>query len=137
MSGQATGRPPPLAVGPSASITAQLGEGIKPAPAATPAAARRRALKAARSIERGYGPVFVQPGEHVEDHLGLQCSEPPTGLDDAELRYALTFLEEATTSKIRRARIDAIVAALPAAQELTAPVDPPSSGQGREPADGA
>jgi hypothetical protein len=59
------------------------------------------------------------------------------GLDDAELRYALTFLEEATTSKIRRARIDAIVAALPAAQELTAPVDPPPSGQAREPADGA
>lgn len=34
-------------------------------------------------------------------------------LDDAELRYALTFLEEATTSAIRGARIAAIVAALP------------------------
>ncbi|MEE6260171.1 hypothetical protein [Plantactinospora sonchi] len=35
-------------------------------------------------------------------------------LDDAELRYALTFLEEAATSHIRQARIDAIVAAIPA-----------------------
>jgi len=34
-------------------------------------------------------------------------------LDDAELRYALTFLEEATTDVIRQARIAAIVAALP------------------------
>jgi hypothetical protein len=34
-------------------------------------------------------------------------------LDDAELRYALTFLEEATTARIRQARIDTIVAALP------------------------
>jgi hypothetical protein len=34
-------------------------------------------------------------------------------LDDAEMRYALTFLEEATTDDIRRARIDAIVTALP------------------------
>lgn len=34
-------------------------------------------------------------------------------IDDAELRYALTFLLESTTVEIRRARIDAIVAALP------------------------
>lgn len=36
-----------------------------------------------------------------------------TALDTAELRYALTFLDEATTDSIRRARIDAIIAALP------------------------
>lgn len=34
-------------------------------------------------------------------------------LDTAELRYALTFLEEATTPAIRRGRADAIVNALP------------------------
>src|SRR5690606_29538426 len=34
-------------------------------------------------------------------------------LDDAELRYALTFLSEATTPEIRGARIAAIVSALP------------------------
>lgn len=34
-------------------------------------------------------------------------------LDDAEIRYALTFLEEATTGAIRTSRIDAIVSALP------------------------
>jgi hypothetical protein len=34
-------------------------------------------------------------------------------LDDAELRYALTFLGEATTTRIRQSRIDAIVSALP------------------------
>lgn len=36
-----------------------------------------------------------------------------TALDTAELRYALTFLDEATTDPIRRARIDAIITALP------------------------
>lgn len=34
-------------------------------------------------------------------------------LDEAELRYALTFLGEASTDAIRQARIDAIVSALP------------------------
>nr|WSX78543.1 hypothetical protein OH826_34655 [Streptomyces sp. NBC_00899] len=34
-------------------------------------------------------------------------------LDPAELRYALTFLGEATTDAIRTARIEAIVSALP------------------------
>lgn len=38
-----------------------------------------------------------------------------TSLDSAELRYALTFLGEATTTDIRQARIDAIVAGLPTA----------------------
>ena len=37
-------------------------------------------------------------------------------LDDAELRYALTFLSEATTREIRTARIAAIVSALPPAR---------------------
>lgn len=34
-------------------------------------------------------------------------------LDQAELRYALTFLGEASTGTIRNDRINAIVAALP------------------------
>ncbi|MEV6598814.1 hypothetical protein AB0M36_18420 [Actinoplanes sp. NPDC051346] len=43
-------------------------------------------------------------------------------LDEAELRYALTFLEEATTTAIRQSRIDAIVGALPrSAAQLTNP----------------
>ncbi|WP_457029204.1 hypothetical protein [Kitasatospora sp. P5_F3] len=36
-------------------------------------------------------------------------------LDQAEMRYALTFLGEATTESIRTARIEAIVSALPLA----------------------
>ena len=36
-----------------------------------------------------------------------------SALDTAELRYALTFLGEATTDTIRTARIEAIVSALP------------------------
>lgn len=36
-----------------------------------------------------------------------------SALDAAELRYALTFLGEATTDTIRTARIEAIVSALP------------------------
>jgi hypothetical protein len=35
-------------------------------------------------------------------------------LDEAELRYVLTFLSEATTPDIRQARIEAVVSALPA-----------------------
>ena len=38
-------------------------------------------------------------------------------LDTAETRYALTFLEEATTDHIRASRIDAIVHALPTREE--------------------
>ncbi|MCX4387354.1 hypothetical protein OG777_10460 [Micromonospora peucetia] len=38
-----------------------------------------------------------------------------TALDEAESRYALTFLAEASTPAIRQARIEAIVNALPAA----------------------
>ncbi|MGR3936282.1 hypothetical protein [Streptomyces sp. BRA346] len=36
------------------------------------------------------------------------------GLDEAELRYVLTFLSEATTRDIRKARIGAVVSTLPA-----------------------
>jgi len=50
-------------------------------------------------------------------------------LDDAELRYALTFLEEATTADIRQARVSAIVAALPPAEMSSAGAD---HGQPRE-----
>ncbi|GAB3971096.1 hypothetical protein GCM10029978_045640 [Actinoallomurus acanthiterrae] len=35
------------------------------------------------------------------------------GLDEAELRYVLTFLSEATTPAIRQARLRAVVSALP------------------------
>jgi hypothetical protein len=38
-------------------------------------------------------------------------------LDEAALRYALTFLNEASTGTIRHARIDAIVSALPRPNE--------------------
>lgn len=41
-------------------------------------------------------------------------------LDPAEMRYALTFLDEATAELIRAARIDAIVSALPAADTKAA-----------------
>lgn len=34
-------------------------------------------------------------------------------LDEAELRYVLTFLSESTTATIRQARVEAIVSALP------------------------
>jgi hypothetical protein len=40
-------------------------------------------------------------------------------LDDAELRYALTFLGEASTAAIRQARIDLILSALPQLSEAT------------------
>ncbi|GHF41843.1 MULTISPECIES: YdeI/OmpD-associated family protein [Streptomyces] len=76
---------------------------------------------------------FLPPadGEHWTGRLHLphglrQRSVPPDlnaaadqaarsfdGLDEAELRYVLTFLSEATTPAIRRARIEAVVSALP------------------------
>lgn len=34
-------------------------------------------------------------------------------LDEAELRYVLTFLSESTTTEIRNARVEAVVSALP------------------------
>ncbi|WP_405842625.1 hypothetical protein OG528_30040 [Streptomyces platensis] len=34
-------------------------------------------------------------------------------LDEAELRYALTFLSESTTAAVRQARVEAIVSAMP------------------------
>ncbi|MET9292292.1 hypothetical protein [Streptomyces sp. NPDC003077] len=42
-----------------------------------------------------------------------QAARSLDGLDEAELRYVLTFLSEATTPAIRRARIEAVVSALP------------------------
>ncbi|MBF6259876.1 HAD family hydrolase [Nocardia farcinica] len=41
-----------------------------------------------------------------------------TALDDAELRYALTFLSEAVEPEIREARVDAIISALPPVPQL-------------------
>ncbi|MEU7581989.1 hypothetical protein AB0B50_30875 [Streptomyces sp. NPDC041068] len=38
-------------------------------------------------------------------------------LDEAELRYVLTFLSESTTTAIRQARVEAIVSALPTTTE--------------------
>ena len=75
--------------------------------------------------------VDLAPGGHWSGTLhlphGLRSQEIPddlasaaasrrrdlTALDEAERRYALTFLQEATTSVIRRGRIAAIVNALP------------------------
>lgn len=44
----------------------------------------------------------------------LAANRDLAALDEAELRYALTFLGESSSDTIRRARIDAIIAALPA-----------------------
>lgn len=46
-------------------------------------------------------------------HAARKSERDITALDPAELRYALTFLNEATTGTIREARIEAIVSALP------------------------
>jgi hypothetical protein len=61
-------------------------------------------------LPHGARPRSAPPdlvAEALEHHRTLDH------LDEAELRYALTFLEEATTAPIRRARIRAIVDALP------------------------
>jgi hypothetical protein len=47
------------------------------------------------------------------EHAAARQNRSLEALDEAESRYALTFLSEATTPAIRRARIDAIVSALP------------------------
>jgi hypothetical protein len=52
----------------------------------------------------------------VPDDLAVAASRAGRdlgALDEAELRYALTFLDEATTDPIRAARITAIVSAIP------------------------
>jgi len=52
----------------------------------------------------------------IPDDLAVAASRAGRdlgALDEAELRYALTFLDEATTDRIRDARITAIVGALP------------------------
>lgn len=81
--------------------------------------------------------IDLAPGGHWSGTLhlphGLRSQEVPddlasaaasrrrdlTALDEAERRYALTFLQEATTSIIRRGRIAAIVNALPAVNRPT------------------
>lgn len=78
-----------------------------------------------------YGFPAPADGEHWHGRLNLPHglrprSIPPDlsdaadqerrsldALDEAELRYVLTFLSEATTPGIRRARIEAVVSALP------------------------
>jgi hypothetical protein len=46
-------------------------------------------------------------------HAAAVANRHLGALDDAELRYALTFLDEAVTPQIRTGRIDVIVSALP------------------------
>ena len=50
--------------------------------------------------------------------LALERRRDLTALDEAELRYALTFLGEATTPAIRGARASVIVDALPGLVQL-------------------
>ncbi|MGH3427064.1 MAG: hypothetical protein ACRDQZ_05785, partial [Mycobacteriales bacterium] len=50
------------------------------------------------------------------EHARTKCRNLDA-LDEAELRYALTYLGEATNDRIRRGRIDMIVSALPMAKE--------------------
>lgn len=54
---------------------------------------------------RSVPPDLRRAAEHEDRSL--------EALDEAELRYALTFLSEATTNAIRQARVRAIVCALP------------------------
>lgn len=61
-------------------------------------------------LPHGLRPRTVPPDlkERAADHQrSLEV------LDEAELRYVLTFLSESTTSAIRQARVEAIVSALP------------------------
>jgi len=61
-------------------------------------------------LPHGLRPRSVPPDlRRAAEHEGRSLE----ALDEAELRYALTFLSEATTSAIRQARVGAIVSALP------------------------
>src|SRR5450631_2248317 len=54
-----------------------------------------------------------QPAPPDLEHAAADQGRALDALDEAELRYAVTFLTEATTPHIRSARIDVIVSALP------------------------
>lgn len=60
-------------------------------------------------------PHGLRPRSVPPDLSGAAAHEGRSldALDEAELRYALTFLSEATTSAIRQARVQAIISALP------------------------
>lgn len=61
-------------------------------------------------LPHGLRPRSVPPDlREAAKHEGRSLE----ALDQAELRYALTFLSEATTTAIRQARVGAIVSALP------------------------
>ena len=61
-------------------------------------------------LPHGMRPLTVPPDlRTAADREGRSLD----ALDEAELRYVLTFLSEATTADIRRARVDAVVSALP------------------------
>ncbi len=70
--------------------------------------------------EHWHGRLHLPHGlrpRSVPPDLGVAADQEGRSLDaldEAELRYALTFLSEATTSDIRQARIEAVVSALPA-----------------------
>ncbi|MGW0731836.1 hypothetical protein [Streptomyces sp. NPDC002851] len=61
-------------------------------------------------LPHGLRPRTVPPD--LEQRAELEGRSLET-LDEAELRYVLTFLSESTTAAIRRARVEAIVSALP------------------------
>jgi hypothetical protein len=54
-----------------------------------------------------------QPAPPDLEQAAAEQGRALAALDKAELRYAVTFLTEATTPHIRSARIDVIVSALP------------------------
>lgn len=66
-------------------------------------------LHLAHGLRRQTAPEDLESAAEAEGRI-------LAALDDAELRYALTFLSEATTREIRAARIAAIVSALPFAR---------------------
>ncbi|MFF4802289.1 hypothetical protein ACFY1U_28450 [Streptomyces sp. NPDC001351] len=62
-------------------------------------------------LPHGLRPRSIPPDLNAAAHQGGRSLD---ALDEAELRYVLTFLSEATTADIRHARIEAVVCALPA-----------------------
>jgi hypothetical protein len=77
---------------------------------------RARPLVAAAWVGTLHLPHGWRPPTIPEDlsRAAAEAGRDLSALDDAETRYALTFLDEATTSQIRSARLEVIVNALPA-----------------------
>lgn len=79
---------------------------------ATPPALRNGRWSATLHLPHGQRPRTVPADLAAAACAGLRDI---TALDHAELRYTVTFLDEATTHTIRQARVHAIVSALPEA----------------------